>query len=113
MGLIEIERSYIENIVSFFCKAGVEMYLHQKKDNETGVRLKNFISNQIERRLLSINLIVDFEVKVDFNNNLRNIRDYRINEVLGNYCEYPKSTVTVNIQQQRSVELYQIKYEII
>jgi hypothetical protein len=113
MGLIEIEKNYIENIVSFFCKAGVEMYLHQKKDNETGIRLKNFISNQIERRLLSTNLIENFEVKIEFNNNLRNVRDYRISEVLGNYCEYPKSIITVNIRHNMGMQFYQIEYEII
>lgn len=113
MGLQEIEKNYIEDIVNFFCKEGV-MFLNKRKDYETGLKLQEFISRQIENRLVKTSIITNYRVMVELNGSVENIRNYRIAEVIGDYCDKPKSVITVDIQHNKAISLfYRIEYEII
>ena len=58
--LVEIELDYIRDIIEYFCRYYTTMYIN----NPESLEITNLISKQINDRLLTTNLIIDYKVKV-------------------------------------------------
>jgi hypothetical protein len=103
--LHEIERDYIEGIISFFCRKSMEVF--GIKNNSSSFDIKYWIDNHIRKRLIETNLIYDYMVKVNIYN-ISDIRDYRINKVLGNDFSEPRNNIVVSIKYgTREMETFQ------
>ena len=103
--LHEIERDYIEGIISFFCRKSMDVF--GIKNNSSSFDIKYWIDNHIRKRLVETNLIYDYIVKVNIYN-ISDIRDYRINKVLGNDFSEPRNNIEVSIKYgTREMETFQ------
>lgn len=104
--LVEIELDYIKDIVEYFCRYYTKMYV----DKPPSLEITNLISKQINDRLLTTNLIVDYKVKVNIHT-----KDEKRDSVIDNILE-DKSILEDNIivyyQRRRGDSINEIKYKI-
>jgi hypothetical protein len=104
--LVEIELDYIRDIIEYFCRYYTTMYIN----NPESLEITNLISKQINDRLLTTNLIVDYKVKVNIYP-----KDEKRDSVIDNILE-DKSILEDNIvvyyQRRRADKINEIKYKI-
>lgn len=102
--LHEIERDYIEGIISFFCRKSIEIF-GSKYHNYHDIEI--WIENHLRKRLVETNLIHDYMIKVNIYD-ISDIRDYRIEKILGNDFSEPKNNIEVCIKfGNRDMEAFQ------
>lgn len=113
--LAEIEKEYVKNIVEFFCRKSLETILISPSGKATGggefsYQLSSWIENHLRRRLFEKDFITNYNINVNINN-LADIRDYKIDSVLGNESKEPKNYIRVSVRyKDRSFE--QFDYDI-
>lgn len=104
--LVEIELDYIRDIIEYFCRYYTTMYIN----NPESLEITNLISKQINDRLLTTNLIIDYKVKVNIYP-----KDEKRDSVINNILE-DKSILEDNIvvyyQRRRGDKINEIKYKI-
>jgi len=104
--LVEIELDYIRDIIEYFCRYYTTMYIN----NPESLEITNLISKQINDRLLTTNLIVDYKVKVNIYP-----KDEKRDSVINNILE-DKSILEDNIvvyyQRRRGDSIKELKYKI-
>lgn len=107
--LAEIERTYIKDIVEFFCRKSFEIFgKNFLKSNSHDII--SWIENHIKKRLFEPGIITDYRIIINFNDNAKN-RDYRIDQVLGNDSVKPKNNIEVSVRYgNRDFETFE--YEI-
>ena len=89
--LHEIERDYIENIISFFCRKSMEVF--GLKNNSR----KNDITNFIGSCMVLVNI-----------DNISDIRNYKIGKILGSDSSEPRNNIEVSIKYgTREIETFQ------
>ena len=109
--LVEIERGYIKDIIEFFCRKSLEIFIGRTSSSFNSHEIVSWIESKIEKRLLDSNLINVYRVVVNFNDIAKN-RDYRIDQLLGNDSIKPKNTIEVSVRYGiRDFETFE--YEII
>lgn len=107
--LAEIERDYIKDIIEFFCRKSLEIFIYKSSFNSH--EITSWIESKIRKRLHETGLITDYRIVVNFNDIAKN-RDYRIDQVLGNDSTKPKNTIEVSVKYgNRDFETFE--YEII
>jgi hypothetical protein len=58
--LAEIERDYIKNIIEFFCRKSLELFLIGRTTSSLdSCKIQSWVENHIRKRLLENNLIYD------------------------------------------------------
>lgn len=103
--LHEIERDYIEGIISFFCRKSMEVF--GLKNNSRKNDITNFIQSHINKRLVETNLIYSCLVVVNIDN-ISDIRDYKISKILGSDISKPRNSIEVSIKYgTREMETFQ------
>lgn len=103
--LHEIERDYIENIISFFCRKSMEVF--GLKNNSRKNDITNFIGSHINKRLVETNLIYSCMVLVNIDN-ISDIRNYKIGKILGSDSSEPRNNIEVSIKYgTREIETFQ------
>ena len=113
--LAKIEKEYVKNIVEFFCRKSLETILISPSSKATGggefsYQLSSWIENHLRRRLFEKDFITNYNINVNINN-LADIRDYKIDSVLGNESKEPKNYIRVSVRyKDRSFE--QFDYDI-
>jgi hypothetical protein len=107
--LAEIERTYIKDIVEFFCRKSFEIFgKNFLKSNSHDII--SWIENKIKKRLFEPGIITDYRIIINFNDIAKN-RDYRIDQVLGNDSVKPKNNIEVSVRYgNRDFETFE--YEI-
>jgi hypothetical protein len=104
--LVEIELDYIRDIIEYFCRYYTTMYIN----NPESLEITNLISKQINDRLLTTNLIIDYKVKVNIYP-----KDEKRDSVINNILE-DKSILEDNIvvyyQRRRGDSIKELKYKI-
>ena len=107
--LVEIERTYIKDIVEFFCRKSFEIFGENFiKSNSHDII--SWIENKIKKRLFEPGIITDYRIIINFNDIAKN-RDYRIDQVLGNDSVKPKNNIEVSVRYgNRDFETFE--YEI-
>ena len=106
--LTEIERTYIKDIVEFFCRKSLEIFIGKSSFNSH--EIISWIESKIRKRLLESNLITDYRIVVNFND-IEKTRDYRIDQLLGNDSDKPKNNIEVSVRYgNRDFETFE--YEI-
>lgn len=93
--LAEIERTYIKDIVEFFCIKSLELF--NKKSDSFSHEVKSWIESRIRKRLLEKGLITDYMIVVNFYDVLET-RDYKIDNLLGKSTIIPKNTIEVIVR---------------
>ena len=100
--LAQIEKEYVKNIVEFFCRKSLETILLSPSGGTTGggeftYQLRSWIENHLRRRLFEKDFIINYDINV-YINNLADVRDYKIDSVLGNESKEPKNYIRVNVR---------------
>ena len=100
--LAEIEKEYVKNIVEFFCRKSLETILLSPSGKATGggvfsYQLSSWIENHLRRRLFEKDFIINYDINV-YTNNLADVRDYKIDSVLGNESKEPRNYIRVNVR---------------
>jgi hypothetical protein len=107
--LVEIERTYIKDIVEFFCIKSMEIFIRRKSDSFS-YEVKSWIESKIRKRLLETGLITDYMIVVEFYDIVKT-RDMKIGQLLGTSLVKPKNTIEVSVRYgNRDFETFE--YEI-
>ena len=104
--LVEIELDYIRDIIEYFCRYYTTMYIN----NPESLEITNLISKQINDRLLTTNLIVDYKVKVNIYPKDEK-RDSVINKILEDKSIL-EDNIVVYYQRRRGDSIKELKYKI-
>jgi len=104
--LLEIECEYINGVILFFCEKYTSMYVNKPLSFE----IKNLISKQINDRLLTTNLIIDYKVQVNIHPK-DEMRDSIIDNILEDKSIL-ENNVVVYYQRRRADSIKEIKYKI-
>jgi hypothetical protein len=94
--LVEIERTYIKDIVEFFCIKSMEIFIRKKSDSFS-YEVKSWIESKIRKRLLETGLITDYMIVVNFYD-IVETRDMKIEQLLGTSLLRPKNTIEVSVR---------------
>jgi hypothetical protein len=94
--LVEIERTYIRDIVEFFCRKSLEFFIGRKSDSFS-YEVKNWIESKIRERLLETGIITDYMIVVNFYDIVKT-RDMKIGQLLGTSFVKPKNTIEVSVR---------------
>ena len=95
--LAEIEKEYVKNIVEFFCRKSLETILLSPRSKEFNYQVSSWIENHLRRRLFEKDFIINYDINV-YTNNLADVRDYKIDSVLGNESKEPRNYIRVNVR---------------
>ena len=107
--IVEIERTYIKDIVEFFCIKSMEIFIRRKSDSFS-YEVKSWIESKIRKRLLETGLITDYMIVVSFYD-IAKTRDMKIGQLLGTSSVKPKNTIEVSVRYgNRDFETFE--YEI-
>ncbi len=111
--LLEIEDEYINGVILFFCEKYTTMYVNKPPSLELyrqQLCIKNLISKQINDRLLTTNLIIDYKVQVNIHQK-DEMRDSIIDNILEDKSIL-EDNVVVYYQRRRADSIKEIKYKI-
>ncbi len=109
--LAEIERTYIKDIIEFFCRKSFEVFGKNFKNQINSHDTVSWIENKIRKRLLEPGMIYDYSIVINSKNDIVKVRDYRIGQVLGTPCVKPKNNIEVSVKYgNRDFEIFE--YEI-
>ena len=103
--LSEIELNYIRDIIGFFCEQYTTMYI-----NKPILEIKNLISKQINDRLVTTHLILDYKVDVNIYPK-DEMRDSIIDNILEDRIIL-EDNVVVYYQIRRADSINELKYKI-
>lgn len=107
--LAEIERTYIKDIVEFFCNQSLKIFIGRKSDSFSH-EVKSWIESKIRKRLLETGLITDYMIFVSFYD-IAKTRDMKIGQLLGTSSVKPKNNIEVSVRYgNRDFETFE--YEI-
>jgi hypothetical protein len=95
--LAEIERTYIKDIVEFFCRKSLEFFIILPRSNSFSHEVKSWIESKIKKRLLETGLITDYMIVVNFYD-IVETRDMKIGQLLGTSSVKPKNTIEVSVR---------------
>ena len=104
--LLEIELDYIRDIIEYFCKYYTTRYINKPQSLE----IKNLISKQINDRLVTTHLIVDYKVDVNIYP-----KDEMRESIIDNILEDKsilEDNVVVYYQKRRGDSIKELKYKI-
>jgi hypothetical protein len=94
--LAEIERTYIKDIVEFFCRKSLEFFIGRKSDSFSN-EVTSWIESKIRKRLHETGLITDYHIVVNFYD-IAQTRDMKICQLLGTSSVKPKNTIEVSVK---------------
>ena len=94
--LAEIERTYIKDIVEFFCRKSLEFFIGRKSDSFSN-EVTSWIESKIRKRLHETGLITDYRIVVNFYD-IAQTRDMKIGQLLGTSSVKPKNTIEVSVR---------------
>jgi len=94
--LAEIERTYIKDIVEFFCRKSLEFFIGRKSDSFSN-EVTSWIESKIRKRLHETGLITDYRIVVNFYD-IAQTRDMKIGQLLGTSSVKPKNTIEVSVK---------------
>lgn len=104
--LEEIESKYISDVILFFCREYTTIYANKISIEN----ISNRISKQINDRLLTKNLIIDYKVQVNIHPK-DEMRDSIIDNILEDKSIL-EDNVVVYYQRRRGDKINEIKYKI-
>ena len=97
--LAEIERTYIKDIVEFFCIKSFEVFgKNFLKSQINSHDIISWIEKHIRKRLLEPGMISDYRIIINSENDIVKVRDYRIDQLLGNDSIKPKNNIEVSVR---------------
>ena len=106
--LAEIERGYIKDIIEFFCRKSLEIFIGKSSFNSH--EITSWIESKIRKRLHETGLITDYRIVVNFYD-IAQTRDMKIGQLLGTSSVKPKNTIEVSVKYgNRDFETFE--YEI-
>ena len=110
--LAEIERGYIKDIIEFFCKKSFEVFGKSfLKSQINSHDIISWIENHIRKRLFETGMINDYRIVINSENDIAEVRDYKIDQLLGNDSIKPKNNIEVSVRYgNRNFETFE--YEI-
>ena len=94
--LAEIERTYIKDIIEFFCRKSLEFFIHRKSDSFSH-EVSSWIGSKIRKRLHETGLITDYCIVVNFYDTTET-RDMKIGQLLGTSSVNPKNSIEVSVK---------------
>jgi hypothetical protein len=97
--LAEIERTYIKDIVEFFCIKSMEIFQEDQigQSDSFSYEVKTWIESKIRKRLLETGIITDYMIVVNFYDIVKT-RDMKIEQLLGTSSIKPKNTIEVSVR---------------
>lgn len=94
--LAEIERNYIKDIIEFFCRKSLELFIGRKSDSFSH-EVTSWIESKIVKRLHQTGLITDYQIVVNFYD-IAETREMKIGQLLGTSSVNPKNSIEVSVR---------------
>ena len=105
--LVEIERTYIKDIIEFFCRKSLELFIGGT--DSFSHEVTSWIESKIVKRLHQTGLITDYRIVVNFYD-IAETREMKIGQLLGTSSVTPKNSIEVSVRYgNRDFETFEVE----